>query len=66
MNPLSKCVIHLVNLIGFISCESSHTVEDVELNYTMTQKELLDVIFNFEKFRPYLIKPHVIIYASYT
>jgi len=34
---------------------ASHTMDDAQLNYTITQKEFLVMIFGFEKFRPYLI-----------
>ena len=43
---------------------ASHTSNDAQLNYTMTEKEFLAVIFGFEKFRPYLIRSHVIVYTD--
>jgi len=45
---------------------ASHTMNDAQQNYTVTKKEFLAVIFGFEKFRPYLIGSHVIIYTDYS
>jgi len=38
---------------------------DAQLNYTISEKESLAVIFGFEKFRPYVIGSHVIIYTDH-
>jgi len=42
----------------------SHTLNDAQLNYTVTEKEFLAMIFDFEKLRPYLIGSHVIVYTD--
>jgi len=44
---------------------TSHTLNNAQLNYTVTENEFLAVIFSFEKFRPYLIGSHVIVYTDY-
>jgi len=44
---------------------ASHTLNDAQLNYTVTEKEFLAVIFGFEKFRPYLIGSYVIVYTDH-
>ena len=41
-------------------------MNDAQLNYTVTKKEFLAVIFNFEKFRPYLIGSHVTVYMDHS
>ena len=43
---------------------ANHTLNDAQLNYTITEKEFLAVIFGFEKFRPYL-RSHVIVYIDH-
>jgi len=45
---------------------ASHTLNDAQLNYTVTEKEFLAAIFGFEKFRPYLIGSHVIVYTDHS
>jgi len=45
---------------------TSHTLNDAQLNYTVTEKEFLAVIFALEKFRAYLIGSHVIVYTDYS
>nr|XP_009770288.1 PREDICTED: uncharacterized protein LOC104221012 [Nicotiana sylvestris] len=37
----------------------------VQLNYTVTEKELLDVVFAFDKFRSYLIGSNAIVYIDH-
>ena len=43
---------------------ASHTLNDAQLNYIVTEKEFLAVIFGFKKFRPYLIGSYVIVYTD--
>nr|XP_009768696.1 PREDICTED: uncharacterized protein LOC104219686 [Nicotiana sylvestris] len=44
---------------------ASRTLSGVQLNYTMTEKEMLAVVFAFDKFRSYLIGSKVIIYTDH-
>jgi len=39
-------------------------LNDAQLDYTMTEKEFLAMIFGFKKFTPYLIGYHVIVYTN--
>ena len=45
---------------------ASRTLNDAQLNYYTTKKELLAVIFALEKFRSYLVGSKVIIYTDHT
>jgi len=45
---------------------ASHTLNDAQLNYTVTEKEFLVVVFDFEKFRSYLIGSYVIVYTDHS
>ena len=45
---------------------ASKTLTPAQENYTTTKKELLVVVFAFEKFRPYLILPKVIVYTDHS
>ncbi|KAI5313452.1 hypothetical protein L3X38_042628 [Prunus dulcis] len=44
---------------------ASRTLNDAQLNYSTTEKELLAVIFALEKFRSYLITNKVIVYIDH-
>jgi len=43
----------------------SHTRNEAHLNYSMTKKEFLAVIFGFEKLHPQLIRSHVSIHTHH-
>ena len=43
----------------------NHTSNEVQVNYTMTEKEFLAVVFGFKKFRPYVIGSHVIVLTNH-
>ena len=45
---------------------ASRMLNDAQLNYATTEKELLAVVFVFEKFRPYLIGNKVIVFIDHS
>ncbi|KAM1845097.1 hypothetical protein ACFX13_019430 [Malus domestica] len=44
---------------------ASRTLNDTQLNYSTTEKELLAVVFTLDKFRSYLLGTKVIIYSDH-
>ena len=44
----------------------SRTLNDVQLNYATTEKELLAIVFAFDKFRSYLIGNKVIMHTDHS
>ncbi|KAK9003508.1 hypothetical protein V6N11_061067 [Hibiscus sabdariffa] len=45
---------------------ASKTLNDAQVNYTTTEKELLAIIFAFDKFRSYLIGAKVMVYTDHS
>ncbi|KAM6543139.1 hypothetical protein CsatB_007586 [Cannabis sativa] len=45
---------------------ASRTLADAQLNYTTTEKELLAVVFAFDKFRAYLVGTKVVVYTDHS
>ena len=45
---------------------ASRTLNDAQLNYATTEKELLEIMFSFDKFQPYLIGNKVIVYTDHS
>ena len=45
---------------------ASRTLNDPQLNYATTEKELLAIVFAFDKFQPYLISNKVIVHTNYS
>nr|GEV32431.1 reverse transcriptase domain-containing protein [Tanacetum cinerariifolium] len=44
----------------------SKTMNEAQIHYTMTEKELLSVVYAFEKFRPYLVLSKSIVYTDHS
>lgn len=44
---------------------ASKTLNDAQLNYSTTKKELLAVVFALEKFRSYILGSKVIVYSDH-
>nr|GEZ19166.1 reverse transcriptase domain-containing protein [Tanacetum cinerariifolium]GEZ80766.1 reverse transcriptase domain-containing protein [Tanacetum cinerariifolium] len=45
---------------------ASTTMTDAQAHYTMTEKELLAVVYALEKFRPYLVLSKSLVYTDYS
>ncbi|GJU50191.1 reverse transcriptase domain-containing protein [Tanacetum coccineum] len=45
---------------------ASKTLNDAQAHYTTTEKELLAIVFSFDKFRPYLILLKTIVYTDHS
>ncbi|GKA51232.1 reverse transcriptase domain-containing protein [Tanacetum coccineum] len=45
---------------------ASKTLNNVQEHYTTTKKELLVVVFSFDKFRPYLILSKTVVYTDHS
>ena len=45
---------------------ANRTLNDAQLNYAITKKELLAIVFAFDKFRPYLIGNKVIVHTDHS
>lgn len=44
---------------------ASRTLNNGQINYSTTEKELLAVVFTLDKFRSYLIRSHVLVYFDH-
>jgi hypothetical protein len=44
---------------------ASKTLNGAQLNYATTEKELLVIVFAFEKFRSYIVNSKVIVYIDH-
>ncbi|CAJ2679650.1 unnamed protein product [Trifolium pratense] len=53
------------NKVFYTIYYASRTLDDAQRNYTTTEKELLAVVFAFDKFRHYLILSKVIVYTDH-
>ena len=51
--------------VFYVIYYASQTLNDVQLNYATTEKELLAIVFAFDKFRPYLIGNKTIVFIDH-
>ncbi|KAI5338676.1 hypothetical protein L3X38_017948 [Prunus dulcis] len=54
-----------VNQLPHVIYYASRTLNDAQLNYSTTEKELLAIVFTLEKFRSYLVGSKVIVYSDH-
>ncbi|CAN6562571.1 unnamed protein product [Malus baccata var. baccata] len=54
-----------VNKLPHVIYYASRTLNDAQLNYSTTEKELLAIVFAFEKFRSYLVGSQVIVFSDH-
>ncbi|XP_070020597.1 uncharacterized protein [Nicotiana sylvestris] len=54
-----------INKIFHLAYYASKTMNDAQVNYTVTEKELLAIVFAMEKFRPYLMGTKVIVLTDH-
>jgi hypothetical protein len=56
---------HRIDKLPHVIYYASRTLNDVQLNYSTTEKELLATIFALDKFRSYLLGSKIIIYSDH-
>jgi hypothetical protein len=56
---------HYVDKLPYVIYYASQTLNNAQLNYSTTEKEMLAVIFALDKFRSYLLGSKVIIYSDH-
>ena len=49
----------------FVIYYASKLFDDAQINYTTMEKELLAIIYAFDKFRVYLLRQKVIVYSDH-
>ena len=59
---LDKERVKFFHVIYYASC----TLNNAQMNYTITEKELFVVVFAFDKFRPYLLGTKVIVHTDHS
>ena len=55
-----------VNKCPVVIYYASRTLNEAQMNYTTTEKELLAIVFALEKFRSYLLGSKIIIYSDHS
>ena len=53
-----------IDKIPYVIYYASHTLNEVQVNSTVIEKQFLTVILGFEKLKPYLIGSHVIVFMD--
>nr|GEY25602.1 reverse transcriptase domain-containing protein [Tanacetum cinerariifolium] len=64
-NSFQSCHSHLERMLKRPIHYASKTMTEAESNYTTTKKEVLAVVYSFEKFRSYLIMNKSIVYTDH-
>jgi hypothetical protein len=54
-----------IDKLPYVIYYVSRTLNDAQLNYSTTEKELLAVVFELDKFRSYLLGSKIIIYRDH-
>jgi hypothetical protein len=54
-----------IDKLSHVIYYASRTLNDAQLNYSTTEKELLAVVFALDKFRSYLLGSKVIVYSDH-
>ena len=49
----------------YVICYASKLLNDAQINYTTIEKELLAIVYAFDKFRSYLMGKKVIVYSDH-
>nr|GEV47408.1 reverse transcriptase domain-containing protein [Tanacetum cinerariifolium] len=65
-NSFQTCLSHLEKMLKRPIHYASKTMTEAESNYTMTEKEMLAVVYSFEKFWSYLIMNKSIVYTDHS
>nr|GEZ28272.1 DNA-directed DNA polymerase [Tanacetum cinerariifolium] len=65
-NSFSTCLTNLEKMLKRPIHYASKTMNEAESNYTTTEKEMLAVVYAFEKFRSYLIMNKSIVYTDHS
>ena len=58
-------IVSGVTIACYASTLSTDSVSHHHMHQTTTEKELLAIVFAFEKFRSYLLGTHVIVYTDH-
>ena len=63
--PLEQCW-EKNDRVFYVIYYASRTLNKAQLNYATAEKELLAIVFSFDKFRPYLIENKVIFHTNHS
>jgi len=58
-------LVQRIDKLPHVIYYASRTLNDAQLNYSTTEKELLAVVFALDKFRSYLLGSKIIIYSDH-
>ena len=57
---------HKKDIVFYAIYYANRTLNEAQLNYATTEKELLAIAFAFDKFRPYLIGNKMIVHTDHS